>query len=143
MEKQEPFNAIELGLKFPRKLFERVYLYADISEPQSFRTFKRNGLRSFRLIRSLQKRSSPRFCLIQCKMDKREEQAFLKSLDDLYRDLLIMGYRDYEQYCAEVFPEIIQAVQDFWENRRQYEKGIRLERSMPDEELSGSTKSAK
>ena len=51
-----------------------------------------------------------RYCLICCELNKREEPAFLEAMDDLHRNLLIKGYRDYEACCDVVFNSIKQKV---------------------------------
>ena len=49
-----------------------------------------------------------RYCLICCELNKREEPAFLEAMDELHRNLLIKGYRDYEECCDVVFSSIKQ-----------------------------------
>lgn len=100
-------NCIGLKTKFPKSLFRRTYVYADSAEPKSFRILELSGIRSFRLLNVLRHEASTKYCLIGCELNKKEEQAFFEALDKLERDLLVMGYRDYEGYCDEVFGEII------------------------------------
>ena len=98
-------NCIGLKTEFPKSLFRRTYVYADSAEPKSFRILERSGIRSFRLRAVFRHEASEKYCLIGCELNKREEQAFFEALDELDRDLLVMGYRDYEGYCDEVFGE--------------------------------------
>ena len=100
-------NCIGLKTEFPKSLFMRTYMYADSAEPTSFRILERSGIRSFRLRAVFRHEASPKYCLIGCELNKREEQAFFAALDELERDLLVMGYRDYEGYCDEVFGDMM------------------------------------
>ena len=99
------FNCIGLRAEFPTSLFKLVCVYADSAEPRSFAILERHGVRSFRLRTIYRHEASERYCLICCELSKREEQAFLAALAELRRDLLVMGYRDYEGYCDKVFGE--------------------------------------
>ena len=99
-------NCIGLKTEFPKSLSRRTYVYADSAEPKSFRILERSGIRSFRLRAVFRHEASEKYCLIGCALNKREEQAFFEALDELDRDLLVMGYRNYEGYCDEVFREM-------------------------------------
>ena len=98
MEKKM-FNVVGLRVKMPARLFMNAYLYADSRDHQSLRVFRRKGLRGFRACKSYVLR-----------LNRREEQTFLEALDELHRDLLVMGYRDYEQYCDEAFELVKRAI---------------------------------
>ena len=100
-------NCVGLKTEFPKSLFRRTYVYADSAEPKSFRILERSGIRSFRLRAVFRHEASAKYCLIGCELNKREEQAFFAALNELERDLLVMGYRDYEGYCDEVFGEMM------------------------------------
>ncbi len=102
-EKKKHFNVVGLPAPFPKGLFRNVYVYADSTNKQSLRTFRRKGIRSFRPQAAYHLKFSSKYCLIYCVLNKRDEPVFLEALTELERDLLIMGYRDYEQYCEEVF----------------------------------------
>lgn len=105
MEREKMFNVIGLKAELPLRPFKRVYLYADTLDRKSLRLIDRKGIRGFRA------RSAylyEKYCLICCEMNKGEEQAFLETLDELHRNLLVMGYRDYEAFCGEVFTQLEQ-----------------------------------
>ena len=51
-------------------------------------------------------KNTKRYCLICYELNKHEEQAFLAAMDELYRNLLIKGYRDYEECYNTVFGSI-------------------------------------
>ena len=109
MEKKM-FNVVGLRVKLPLGLFKNAYLYADSRDHQSYRVFRRKGLRGFRACKSYILKLDPKYCMVGCLLSKREEQAFLEALDELHRDLLVMGYRDYEQYCDDVFNMVKRAI---------------------------------
>ncbi len=103
MEVKKQFNVVGLQAEFPKSLFRNVYAYADSADLHSLRILRRRKIRSFRPRKAYRLRISPRYCLVCCELGKRDEQAFLEALDELERDLLVMGYRDYAQYCDEAF----------------------------------------
>ena len=109
MEKKM-FNVVGLRVKMPARLFVNAYLYADSRDHQLLRVFRRTGLRGFRACKSYVLKLDPKYCLVGCMLNRREEQAFLEALDELHRDLLVMGYRDYEQYCDEAFELVKRAI---------------------------------
>ncbi len=109
MEKEKLFNVIGLRARFPLSLFRKIYLYADRLEPQFPRVLRRSAVRSFRprgAYRFPPGRSYGLFC---CDVFRWEEQALLEALDELEKDLLIMGCRDYRAYCDEAFEQLTQA----------------------------------
>ena len=109
MEKKM-FNVVGLRVKLPLSLFRNAYLYADSRDHQSFRVLRRIQIRGFRACKSYAFKLDQKYCLVSCMLDKRDEQVFLEALDELHRDLLVMGYRDYEQYCDEAFELVKQAI---------------------------------
>ncbi len=109
MEKLRLFNVVGLRAEFPVCLFKNVYLYVDSADRHSFRILKRKGIQCFHPRKAYRFKTSQRYCMVCCDLNKRDEQAFLEALDELYRDLLIMGYRDYEKYCDDVFSALTPA----------------------------------
>ena len=103
MIEQIQFNVVGLREEFPKSLFRNAYVYADSVDQPSLRLLRRMGIRSFRPRKAYRLKLDPRYCLVCCELGKRDEQRFLEALDELYRNLLIMGYRDYEQYCDAAF----------------------------------------
>lgn len=102
MEVGKLFNVIGLKAELPLRPFKRVYLYADSLDRKSLRLIERKGIRGFRARTAY---LFGKYCLICCELNKGEEQAFLEALDELHRNLLIMGYRDYEAFCDEAFAQ--------------------------------------
>ena len=102
------FNVIGLRAEFPKCLTKNVYVYMDSKDQQSLRMLARKKLRGFRARTAWSLKSTKKYCLICCELNKREEQAFLEAMDELHRNLLIKGYRDYEECCDMVFNSIKQ-----------------------------------
>ena len=102
------FNVIGLRAEFPKRFTKNVYVYMDSRDQQSLRMLERKKLRGFRARTVWNLKDTERYCLICCELNKREEQAFLEAMDELHRNLLIKGYRDYEERCDEVFNAIKQ-----------------------------------
>lgn len=103
------FNVIGLRAEFPKCFTKNVYVYVDSKDQQSLRMLARKKLRGFRALKAWSLKGTRRYCLICCELNKREEQAFLEAMDELHRNLLIKGYRDYEDYCDVVFNSIKQS----------------------------------
>ena len=109
MENELQFNVVGIEPRFPKRLFKKQFAYVDSEDQQSFRLFERKGLRGFRPLHVYQinRFGNPeRYSLIWCELDRSEEEPFMQALQDLHRELLIMGYRDYEPFCKEVFEAI-------------------------------------
>ena len=102
MEVVKLFNVIGLNAELLLRPFKRVFLYADSRDRKSLRLIERKGIRGFRARTAY---LFEKYCLICCEVNKRDEQTFLETLDELQRDLLIMGYRDYEAFCNEAFAQ--------------------------------------
>lgn len=107
-ERKTMFNVIGMRANFPARLYKRAYLYADSVDLHSLRVIGRFGVRGFRVLGGYRYDPNPRYCLIFCELNKADEQAFLAALDELERDLLIMGCRDYEQYCDAAFDHVVE-----------------------------------
>ena len=102
------FNVIGLRAEFPKCFTKNVYVYVDSKDQQSLRMLARKKLRGFRARKAWSLKNTKRYCLICCELNKREEPAFLEAMDELHRNLLIKGYRDYEECCDVVFSSIKQ-----------------------------------
>ena len=104
------FNVIGLRAEFPKCFTKNVYVYVDSKDQQSLWMLARKKLRGFRARAAYSLKSTKKYCLICCELNKREEQAFLEAMDELHRNLLLKGYRDYEACCDVVFNSIKQKV---------------------------------
>ena len=110
MEKEKMINAVELKAGFPRSLCKIVCLYADSSDQHSLRVIRSYGVRGFRPLQAYRFREDPRYCLITCELRKEDKPDFMAALLELHRDLLVMGYRDYEEYCEWSFRRLEEAL---------------------------------
>ncbi len=102
------FNCIGLRAEFPKCFTMNEYVYVDSKDHQSLRMLARKKLRGFRAHKAWNLKNTKRYCLICCELNKWEEPAFLEAMDELHRNLLIKGYRDYEACCDVVFNSIKQ-----------------------------------
>ena len=107
MEVEKMFNVIRLKAELLLRPFKWVYVYADSLDRKSLPLIERKRIRGFRARAAF---LFEKYCLICCELNKGEEKAFLEALDELHRNLLIMGYRDYEAFCDEAFTLIKQGV---------------------------------
>ena len=99
-------NVIGLRAEFPRGLTKNVYAYVDSRDQQSLCLLAKKKLRGFRALKAYSLKGDTRYCLIECELNRREEPAFLAVMEELRRSLLIKGYRDYEEFCGEVFASL-------------------------------------
>lgn len=51
------------------------------------------------------KRGSNKYVLIFCKVNKKDTDRFLKSLEELPNKMLLMGNTDYEEFCNTYLPK--------------------------------------
>lgn len=76
------FNVIGLRAEFPKCLAKNVYVYVDSKDQQSLRMLARKKLRGFRARTAWSLKSTKRYCLICCELNKCEEPAFLEAMDE-------------------------------------------------------------
>jgi hypothetical protein len=77
------------------------YIYLDLPEYLADQLFIKNKIR-VKFKKHLMHPNYP-YVVIFCKIRKRDEEAFLKALDELTSKMMIFEHRDYEQCCKDVF----------------------------------------
>ena len=85
-----------------KSLFNRyTYLvYLDALGYSADRIFSKNGMSKIKFMREYYQLNKP-YIVVTCKIKTKELDIFNKCMEELKNNLLIMGYRDYEDYCIE------------------------------------------
>lgn len=81
-------------------LFSVHYAYVDHSSYQADRLFVQNKVR-VKFKGEYTKEESP-YCIVLCKVRKKDAERFEEALDRLKSKMLLLGYRDYPDVCSEI-----------------------------------------
>ncbi len=81
-------------------LFSVLYAYVDHSSYQADRLFVQNKVR-VKFKGEYAKEESP-YCIVLCKVRKKDAERFEEALDRLKSKMLLLGYRDYPDVCSEI-----------------------------------------
>lgn len=84
-------------------LFLKKYMYIEADEKMSASVFKKFNINVFR--HKEYSKPDSKIRLVECKIPKIEEAKFLIAMEELKRNSLIMGYREYPSLC-----ELLQTV---------------------------------
>ncbi|MDO4978151.1 MAG: hypothetical protein Q4E53_12920 [Eubacteriales bacterium] len=95
-------NYIELDTVFP---FSKQYAYVDVSEHLADRLFIDDKIR-VKFINDMMSKDYP-YCIVFCKIRKRDKDLFMKSLEKLKDKVLLLGYTDYEEFCNGFLKQLI------------------------------------
>ena len=82
-------------------LFKNYYAFLDTKECSARKIFIRHNIKvEFKKKIGLMQDS--RYVIIFCKINKRDDDTFIKTLEELKRQILACGYSDYENACMEM-----------------------------------------
>lgn len=81
-------------------IFSVPYAYVDHSSYQADRLFAQNKVR-VKFKGEYAKEESP-YCIVLCKVRKKDAERFEEALDRLKSKMLLLGYRDYPGVCSEI-----------------------------------------
>ena len=81
-------------------IFSVSYAYVDHSSYQADRLFAQNKAR-MKFKGEYVKAESP-YCIVFCKVRKKDTKQFEEALDRLKNKMLLLGYRDYPDVCREI-----------------------------------------
>ena len=76
------------------------YAYVDHSSHLADSLFVQNNVK-MKCKEKLVRKNSP-YCIIFCKVLKRDEDKFEQALGSLKDKMLLLGYRDYPDVCSEI-----------------------------------------
>ena len=81
-------------------LFSVHYAYVDHSSYQADQLFMQNKVR-VKFKGEYAKEESP-YRIVFCKVIKKDAEGFEEALDKLKSKMLLLGYRDYSDFCSEI-----------------------------------------
>ena len=81
-------------------IFSVFYTYIDHSSYPADRLFVQDKVR-IKYKREYAKEGSP-YRIIFCKVGKNDTPRFEEALDKLKNNMLLLGYRDYSDFCSEI-----------------------------------------
>ena len=90
------------------------YAYVDHSSYQADGLLARNKVR-VKFKGEFGKAESP-YCIILCKVRKKDTERFEEALEKLNNKMLLLGYRDYPDVCSEITKMIEEGMKE--ENRQ-------------------------
>ena len=82
-------------------LFLEYYVEGEHEEAQRY--FEKQNVKSVKPFRRFQMFDDKRYVLVACTFLKSEDDRFNEALYELQSDMLILGYRDYEEFCKKAF----------------------------------------
>ena len=97
------FNVAGMRTDFPRNLFWKDVMIIEGREQEARRILSQNGFDSLKIVYAVSHRDWPRFVLFGCAIPKKHWAEFVDVMYDLEKRMLILGYRDYEEACTELF----------------------------------------
>jgi hypothetical protein len=89
-------------------LFIVSYAYVDHSAYLADQLFIQNKI-TIRFKGEMARENSP-YCIIFCKVLKKDVERFEEALDKLEDKMLLLGYRDYPNACSEISKMIDEAM---------------------------------
>ena len=91
-------NYLKLNLYSP---FTYSYIFVDCDKYLADRLFINHKV-SVKFGREYYKEDSV-YRIIFCKIKKRDEERFLLALSEMYNKMLLLGYTDYTDFCANFY----------------------------------------
>lgn len=100
------FNCAQTKLPFPSNIFNNSIVYIEGTEHESERFFEKYGVKSVKPYRRIRMNDDERYTIVGCEVRKSEIGAFKQALYDMQTQMLLLGYRDYEEFCKRAFVEL-------------------------------------
>lgn len=83
-----------------KSLFSDTYAYIDHKTYLADQLFVQNSIR-VRYKGELARENSA-YCIVFCKVLRKETERFERALDKLENKMLLLGYKDYSEACQEI-----------------------------------------
>ena len=77
------------------------YCYIDVQNYRADNIFVRNNCRV--LFWKEYRRKDTDYVVIICKVLKKDSDLFIKSMSELSRNMILLGYKNYSEFCEELF----------------------------------------
>ena len=85
-------------------LFNAHYMFLDCNDYFADQLFIKHKVR-VKFEEEFGKKDSP-YCVILCSIRKKDEKGFLSALSEMENKMILLGYRDYHEFCKEVMTTI-------------------------------------
>lgn len=94
-------------------LFNRYkyFVYVDALGYSADKIFFKNGMSRIKFLKEYYQLSMP-YVIVTCRIKTKELEMFEESMEELKRNMLIMGYRDYEEYCNDFNKKVMSKVKE-------------------------------
>ena len=106
MAKIDIFNMMMFDTPLWKPWYEAVYI--DCSQYLADPIFEKNGVTPW-VVKELS-HDGGKFLAIIVRVKKKKMGAFLDSLHELQKNMIICGYPDYEKFCRELSSEIMSSM---------------------------------
>lgn len=97
------FNVCGLRTDLPRSLFWRDVMVVEGKEQEGRRLLSKYGFAGMKVYNAVSHREWPQYVLFTCRVPKKQWEEFVEVMHVLEKNMLIFGYRDYEEACAAMF----------------------------------------
>lgn len=104
-ERNGLFNCCRMRTTFPRNLLMMDFMIIQGINNESDVILKKHGVRSFKPVNAFRHRQWPQYVLLGCRIKFSEAKQFIDAMYELERNMLLLGYQDYEEACAAIFEE--------------------------------------
>ena len=104
-ERNGLYNCCLMRTAFPRNLLIMDFMIIQGINNESDSILKKHGVRSFKPVNAFRHRQWPQYVLLGCQVRKSEAERFVDAMYELERNMLLLGYRDYQDACAAIFEE--------------------------------------
>ena len=82
-------------------LFSRIYIYVDTKDYLADLLLAKRNVRVRFEKREYGMLGSP-YILVTCHVKKKDEEEFLKAMEELKNRMLLTGHKDYEEFCKDL-----------------------------------------
>ena len=96
-----------ISLKTPKLSKYKQYVYVDCKDYLADDLFIKNAI-AVKFKGDFTKDNSD-YIFVNCKIKKKDQDKFIKTLEELKNKMLIMGHSDYESFCEEHINRILNA----------------------------------
>ncbi len=97
------FNVAGMRTDPPRSLYWKDVMIIEGREQEGRRFLSQRGFDNLKIAYAVSHKNWPQYVLFGCAIPKKRWDEFVDVMYDLEKRMLILGYRDYEDACTELF----------------------------------------
>lgn len=102
------FNVAGMRTDFPRSLFWKDVMIIEGREQEARYLLAQHGFNNLKIAYAVSHEDWSRYVLFGCAIPQKRWDEFVDVMYDLEKRMLILGYRDYEEACTELFRLVIE-----------------------------------